>query len=125
MTVYEWFAAIEAVVVAVGTYHVFIMRRAWKSGAWVAQIDNNYAGLRADLARLQTDLKDYATEVTDRFDDAGERTSALATTVQGIEERLRQVFLRKDRFEDFLRDSREYRDVIRQQIHDLQQRPRR
>lgn len=112
MTASEVVAAVQAVTVIVTAYHVWLVRSAYKSGAWVAEIDQRYT-------RIVTRVE----QVESRLDRGGEKMSELASDVQGLESRLhdelRVHYVPIERFNDFLADSREFRAATRRELADL------
>ena len=105
MTIFELFTIIQSVVMAGATVLVAMLGRDRREmQAKIDAINENLKNaMPLDLAKQRLD------EITKQLDRAGARYSSLASTVNGLPERMRAQFVSVERIEDLLRESREDR----------------
>ena|SRR3990167_734966 len=112
MTTFEWFSIIQSVVMTGALVLIWLLRRSFQSGSWSTDL----------VARLAVLERSHDAH-TERLNHTGAKLSDLASTVQGLPERLREHFLPLDRANDWNAESRTDRVRIWQAIDQLRTKP--
>ena len=99
----------------------------WIIGRWTQrqEISNVELGKRITVLESRPDAtlmdRDIKTAHL-RMDQAGRQMSDLATDIQGIDQRMRMIFVSKELAEEWLRESREDRRQLWESIETLRRR---
>lgn len=124
VTFLSWIERLQTVILAAGTLLAASILRAFKTGAWSTSleariVDVEHAipkNLELRLTQIEQNLPPYLgprlQNIDDRMDRAGKECSRLATEVQGMPERIRKDFVTRERFDDWVKDSKEDRTEL-------------
>jgi len=95
MTFDRGLALLNFATMAVAGFLLWSVRSAFKSGRWLAKVEEH---VLKNSERIEG--------VEERMDKAGEQTSKLATIIQGLPERFREIFVTQREFDKYTEESR-------------------
>lgn len=117
----EWFSVVQSIVLAGAALFVWLWGRDRKD------VQEKIDAMKLDVAQCipRSEVELQLRSLQKQLDQAGEKTSHLASTVNGLPERLRTMFFPMDRADDHIRESREDRQRLWSEFRRVEDRVRR
>jgi hypothetical protein len=94
MSLDHWFALVNFLAMAVAGILLWTVRSAFRSGQWATKLEQRV-----------TNNEQRLHDMNERLDRAGEQMSKVATAVQGLPERFRDIFLSQREFDKHREES--------------------
>lgn len=119
MTAFEWFVISQSVVMALATFFLFTLRSGLKAGKLLTlpdDVNRRIALIENEVKNLQSEIEREMQSVSRRFDEANEKMSAYSSARQRILEEVRRDFYPRELANESLREAREQRTEIRQDV---------
>jgi hypothetical protein len=95
MSLDHWFALVNFLAMAVAGILLWTVRSAFRSGQWATKLEQ----------RVSNNEQRFH-DMDERLDQAGEQMSKIATAVQGLPERFREIFVTQREFDKAIEDSK-------------------